>query len=374
MKVAFLLRSAPVGGVEYISLRLAGYLRDCGFEVLFFFICAEGDLVGAFADEFRVVSLGGPSDYRRVSSVLSLWSVGRKLAAALREEKVDLLISAKEQANLMGLLVRCCGGKFKLWCVRHVPLSANELNVDTGLLTRMLYRTALWRADRLIGVSEGIAKQIEELVPSQKRGRVCALPNPVYDETLIEAASQPLPRKWATGRVIVAVGRLHRQKGFDYLIEAFSTIAKGVDSLTLVIVGDGPERAALVRLASARGVASSVEFWGHQPNPICIMKRADVFVLPSRYEGLPTTLIEALALHGRVVAYDCETGPAEIVSHFGYGVLVQVGDVEGLAAAINEMLNSPCKVLVNPLLADYFVGNAGAKYRDEIVREIAGPA
>jgi glycosyltransferase involved in cell wall biosynthesis len=106
----------------------------------------------------------------------------------------------------------------------------------------------------------------------------------------------------------------------------------------LVIIGDGPGRRAIERQRDALGLGDAVLLPGFQDNPYAWMRRADVFALSSRYEGLPTVLIEALACGARVVATDCPSGSAEILEDGRWGTLVPVGDAPAFAAALLDTL------------------------------------
>ena len=137
--------------------------------------------------------------------------------------------------------------------------------------------------------------------------------------------------------MVLAAGRLVALKGFDTLLRAFARVRQQMPA-RLVILGEGSERSNLERLAAELGVAADVDMPGFDPNPFRYMKRAGVFVLSSRYEGLPNVLIQAMACGCPVVSTDCPNGPAEILDGGRYGPLVPVDDVEALAYAMAQAL------------------------------------
>jgi glycosyltransferase involved in cell wall biosynthesis len=139
---------------------------------------------------------------------------------------------------------------------------------------------------------------------------------------------------------IIAVGRLNEQKDFKTLINAFAIAAKQ-KKLTLLILGEGEEREPLTRQIADLGLSDLVHMPGFTPNPFPYMKKADVFVLSSRYEGLPNALIQALMLRTRCVSTKCPTGPAEILENGELGELVEVGDTQSLANAILSSIQLP---------------------------------
>lgn len=154
----------------------------------------------------------------------------------------------------------------------------------------------------------------------------------------------------------LAVGRLHPQKNFGALIEAYARIADRVEE-DLVILGEGEERPELEAAAHAAGVADRVELAGFRDNVWSYMKSATCLAMSSRYEGLPMTLLEAMAAGCPIVSFDCDYGPREVVSHGESGFLVPNGDTAALANALYE-------VAANPSLARRF----GVRARELVER------
>jgi len=162
----------------------------------------------------------------------------------------------------------------------------------------------------------------------------------VIDAAFYAKADAPVEHPWFQPNqppVILGVGRHHFQKGFDTLLRAFARVRQQMPA-RLVILGEGPERPNLERLAAELGVAADVDLPGFDPNPFRYMRWAGVFVLSSRYEGLPNVLIQALACGCPVVSTDCPSGPSEILDGGRYGALVPVDDVEAMAQAIVRAL------------------------------------
>ncbi|MDE2275415.1 MAG: glycosyltransferase, partial [Burkholderiales bacterium] len=143
------------------------------------------------------------------------------------------------------------------------------------------------------------------------------------------------------GETVLAVARCVAQKGLDVLLQAWATVIAARPAARLVIVGDGPLQAALQQQARAAGIEASVTWRPPTPEIAAQYRAAALFVLPSRYEGMPLALLEAQALGVPAVAFDCPTGPAEIVGTEPgreTGVVVPAGDVGALAQAIVRLL------------------------------------
>jgi glycosyltransferase involved in cell wall biosynthesis len=142
--------------------------------------------------------------------------------------------------------------------------------------------------------------------------------------------------------VVLAVGRHVAQKGLDLLLAAWPAVTAAVPGARLVIAGDGPLTAQLQAQARALGVERSVEWRAPTREIEALYRGAAVFALPSRYEGLPLSLLEAQALGLPAVAFDCPTGPRDVLGDAGTaGVLVPPGDVRGFARALIDLLNDP---------------------------------
>jgi len=137
----------------------------------------------------------------------------------------------------------------------------------------------------------------------------------------------------------LAVGRLTKQKDFPTLIKAFAKVLENRPT-RLLILGEGPDRAALEALVRQLGLEDAVAMPGFVENPYAYMSRSALYVLSSRWEGLPTVLIEALYCGAPVIATDCPSGPREILANGQHGQLVPVGDVTALAQAMEAGLAS----------------------------------
>jgi glycosyltransferase involved in cell wall biosynthesis len=206
---------------------------------------------------------------------------------------------------------------------------------------RRKFRTAaryFRRYDAIVSICNAMRDEGIRLFPELAERFVTLYPGFDLDEVRAraEAPAEPL----TDGAYIVTVTRLEEtQKDVGTLILAYALLVKERNiAERLIIVGEGRHRAQLEALAMELGVDSHVVFAGFCSNPLPYMSRARVMALSSKFEGLPTALIEGLALGQVLVASDCPTGPREILNHGEAGLLTPVGDAQALAEALYKAL------------------------------------
>jgi len=189
--------------------------------------------------------------------------------------------------------------------------------------------------DYWIGISRGICHYLTD--NGMPADRVFHIPNFVH-----EAPVTPIPRDSydtpADAPVILAAGRLHEKKGFDVLIRALAQIPEAI----LWLAGTGPEESSLKKLAAAEGVTGRIRFTGWCDNLAALLQTADLFVCPSRHEGLGSVVLEAWFNGCPVVATRAQ-GPEELIDGGKTGLLTPVDDIPALAEAINGLLNEPSR-------------------------------
>jgi glycosyltransferase involved in cell wall biosynthesis len=174
------------------------------------------------------------------------------------------------------------------------------------------------------------------------RSRIQVIYNPIATSDLREKSAAILEHPWfkeCEPPVVLAVGRLTRQKGFNILIRAFSRVRR-TRAVRLMILGEGEERPFLEDLIRQLGLEQEVSLPGFVQNPYPYMQRASLFVLSSRWEGLPTVLVEALYLGTPIISTDCPGGSREILRDGQYGQLVPVDDPFVLADAMELALSA----------------------------------
>jgi glycosyltransferase involved in cell wall biosynthesis len=246
------------------------------------------------------------------------------------------LFATERPRRVLALLTRtnilCCNAAWDL----PIHLVVSERNdPDRQKLKGLWPRLRLVhyrRADVVTANTEGVLRALQAMGRWQ---RLELLPNPLPAGVGRGGAIDPEPRR----PELLAVARLVHQKGLDLLIRALASLRDpACADWRLVLVGDGPERSALTALAVREGVADRVVFEGFQTDPVRYMARASVFVLPSRFEGMPNALLEAMAAGLPVVVSDASPGPLEMVDPGVHGLVVPSENVEALAEALGRLM------------------------------------
>ena len=336
--VAVVVHSLECGGVERITVNMLQHLASRGHRADILLRVAAGEFLTELPPGVRVVELGR-------SAAQALF----RLAGYLRREQPLNLLSLMYPQNELALLAKALSGTRvrTLISVRSMLSGQREIvafrlsclrRLHAGWV-RFLARHSYPLADRIMTVSDGAARDICELT-RLPASRITVIRNPVLRPQLYKRAGEPPSHPWFAANqppVILGVGRLHPIKDFATLVEAFA-IVRAQKPARLLILGDGPEKSRLRRLAEARGVEADVDLPGFVANPYPAMRAAAVLALTSRFDALPGVLIEALALGTPIVATDCPSGPAEILRGGLYGHLVPVGVPKAIAAALLRVL------------------------------------
>lgn len=367
MRIAAFLQDLAGGGAERVAvLLLNGLARD--HEVTLILARRNGPYLADLDPSVTVHDLGGR---RTFSSILPL-------AKWLRRHRPDVLMSHLTHVNVAAALaVRLAGSGTPLVAVEHNQIG---LNFDrlTARSVRLAYRAVRFvypMIDRVVSVSDGVAESLRGFA-GLGRARLMTIANPVVTPRLRALAAEPPSHPWLRDQgppVILGCGRLVEQKDFANLIEAFRLVRDRRDA-RLLILGEGERRAELEALAARLGLDDDVALPGFDRNPFAAMRTAAAFVLSSRWEGLPTVLIEALAAGAVVVSTDCPSGPREVLKDGALGPLAPVGDPAALARAIETALDRPApEELRRARGEDYTVERAVATY-EALFRDLAQSA
>ena len=338
-KVLFLIPSLGGGGAERVFSCILRHIDRALFEPRLVVFEKKGEYLADIPSDIAIDTLrenpGKNALYGSVAPLLA-W----RFAKLLRKERPDTVVSFMWYSNMVALLAKSLSGmKFPLIVSERYGFSVSHEGQMVEFLRRSVVRLLYPKADSLIVNSQEMGFQLERSFNIDPE-KVKVIYNPVYIQGIAAAGSEEAEHPWykETTPVIVAAGRLSKQKGFAYLIRAVAILNAAHVPCRLIILGEGSEKKGLQDLAEELGIADRVAFPGFKKNPYHYMANAALFVLSSLYEGFPNVLLEAQALGVPCVATRCPTGPDEIITDGVNGLLVPPGDEKALAAAIKRLL------------------------------------
>lgn len=319
LRVALVITAMGCGGAERQLAHLAAFLGQRGHRVRVY-VLHGGEVFYPLPPQVEVIPFSGAG----ATSLGRGWRRWRWLRRGLAAWRAEVVVSFIDVANVLALLA----------APRHLPVVVSERTdprwhrppAAFRVLRRALYRAAV----RVVVQSEELRQWA---CRHAARERVVVLPNPVFPVT-------PAPPAGRSPQ-LVAAGRLSPEKGFGFLLAAFAGLAARFPQWQLVIYGEGEERAELEAQVRSLGLDGRVLLPGVVGDPAAQLRQGDIFVLPSRYEGFPNALAEAMAAGVAVVAFDCPSGPRQLIRHGVDGLLVPPGEAAALAAALARLMTDP---------------------------------
>ncbi len=324
-RLTAVINSLDAGGAERIMSVLTTAWAERGWEIELLLTLADPGEPAFFAADPRVkvryLNLYRPTRGLREA----IWGNLQRLQImrrAIRASRPDAVLAFMVETNVLTILASL-GLRVPVVVQEHIYSSWPPLRRSWRLLRLLSYPLA----SSVVGLTPSA---LATLGPARgRRGRV--VPNPVLPAPPGEAVPAAPP-------VIVAMGRLVPQKGFDMLLDAFARVAGRHDRWSLEVWGDGPDREELERQRDSLGLSDRVTFAGRTQAPYDVMRRAVFLVMSSRREGFPTVLGEAMACGVPVVSFDCPSGPREMIRHGVDGLLIPPEDVAALAAGMERLM------------------------------------
>lgn len=331
MKLLFASSSLTAGGAERVLTEIVSHLSNCSEYVV-----TVATLYGREVDFFTLpdnvhrIALNEARDSRSVIHAVRQNIVRvRRLRKVIRDTSPDVIVSFMPEMNVLASLASLGLGR-ALVVTEHVDPEQWWPALPWRMLRRLTYRFA----SVLVSVSGGVDGRFDWLPKGKRR----VIHNPVND------AWFSVPTECSTRQpVILGMGRLVDQKGFDLLIAAFGKIAPRFKNWKLVILGEGSGRGELECLIVQLGLRDRVELPGHVADPRPWLRRVAIFALSSRYEGFGNVIVEAMACGAPVVSFNCPSGPSEIIQDHVTGRLVPPEDVNALSDSLSELMESPAE-------------------------------
>ncbi|MGO2121052.1 MULTISPECIES: glycosyltransferase family 4 protein [unclassified Psychrobacter] len=301
-------------GVERVGSMIANGLSEVGHDIILASLGPCDEPFFPLNEDIKVISLLGSARTNFAHTPYTVYKI-RKL---LKVEHVDVMI-AVDTKSIPYTLPATLGLKVKHIGWEHFNFDPNE-GISRDSIVRHL-----------------AARYCDSVVTLTKRDKEYWLKNTRH-KSQVTAIANPCPfpiQEYIeeNKKIVLAVGRLHREKGFDLLLEAWLQVASILPEWTLKIVGEGEERAQLTKFIEANQITESVELVGATDNVGHYYREAEIFCLSSRVEGFGMVLTEALSFGLPIVSFDCWPGPAEVLEGTG-SILVPENNVDQLALAL----------------------------------------
>ncbi|OYQ31540.1 hypothetical protein CHU95_20575 [Niveispirillum lacus] len=374
MHIALFLHALSTGGAQRRTAMLANGLAARGHDVDLITATAGGPQAGLVAANVNIIALAANSASDVATGGVragELLSAIRPLARYIQQQRPAMLVAmanhAVPPAVMAHLLARQKATRLVLRASNH--LSRNRTG---GPSLRRMAESWLWqRADGVLAVSDDVARDVARLT-GRRADRIISVPSPILPDSL----SLPVRSLHPDGAPaeILAMGRFVRQKGFDTLLRAFALLLERRPA-HLTLAGDGPDAASLKALCRDLRIQQHVSFPGLVKDPFTRMAAADLFVLSSRWEGMPGVLVEAMAMGCPVVSTDCPGGSRELLRHGALGPLVPVDDAAALADGMDAALSHPvASTVLRERVRGFTVAGATAAYEQALLALAGRPS
>lgn len=331
IKIIFYVSSLSSGGAERQFSYIITYLDRKKFDII---LCLSKDIV-----EYNC-----PGDIKKyVLNKKHFWDFFRmffRFRKIVLQEKPDIVFTTIFNCNLLALVLKLFyRKKFKL-IVRETANPAWYKTEFPEIIYLPFLRIFYPLADLILSPSQGVKDAVVRLIGYPEKqlfihnmiddNMVLKFSN---DDDNLEGFNKNIP-------VIVSIGMLAKQKGYEYLLYAFKKVTEQKKSC-LIIVGDGPHREELIKLTKQLGISDDVSFVDHKKNPFAYIARSAIFVFPSLFESFGNVLLESMILGVPVVSSRAPYGPEEIIEDGKSGFLVPTRDPDALAEKMLKLLNDP---------------------------------
>lgn len=325
MKILFAISTMQDGGAERTVANLANYFANQNNEVI----------IMVLDNNESFYNLDVKIDYRKldlyrdnkkvINKILRYKKIINKIRKLLKEERPDIMLSMNYK--LLPIIIMAN-------IFINIPIVCSERSnpyiYPSGLTWRYLRKILSIACDGYIFQTERAKKYF----PLKTQSKSVIIQNPISSQCELYKDIYIGDKKQ-----IVAVGRLNRVKGFDLLIKSFSRIADEIQDINLIIYGEGPERNNLTNLIEKLKLDNRVTLYGKSTDVLNEIKNSKMFILSSRNEGMPNSLMEAMAIGLPCISTKCELGPEELIENNINGLLVEVDDVEEMSQSILKLIN-----------------------------------
>jgi len=327
-KVLFIIHDLQLGGAQKVMSLIMKELLKSGYQVaLVTNSLATSDFFPPGAGVSRYASgLSNPS-HNIMQAVSSNFRRISKIKKVIKKEAPDVVFSFMTETNILTILATTFSGRRVIISERSDPVKDRK-SPAWEFLRKLTYR----RASLITSNNQGALDYLSKLVNKEK---LVFLPNPIEGCDKCDGSGETDEGR----KIILVAARLDIVKGVDILVDAFSILTQRFKKYQLWVVGDGPEMANLQHQAEASSIENNIQWLGKRNNLSEFYKKASVFVLPSRREGMPNAMLEAMSCGLPVIVSNASPGPLQYVEEGKTGLIFESGSPDSLADAIDRLLS-----------------------------------
>ena len=318
VKILFFIHQLNSGGSQRILLNLVSNIDKNKYEVVLVVINNVGEFSSFSHSSVKLIDL----KVKKVrNSILKIFNT-------IKIEEPDIIFSGISYLSLLfALLIPFLkiGRKIKFIARETNTLSIDNEGRKYTRILNFLYKKLYKNFDLIVCQSEYMKKDLFDNY-NIKNNKMAVINNPVHIEQINKKLEQEEKSLFDNNKInLIAVGRLHKDKGFDLLLRVLKELD---DNYHLAIIGEGKEKVNLMNLAKELNISSRVDFLGFKENPYIYMKQSDLFILSSRHEGFPNVVLEANICGTPVIAFECPGVSDEIIINGLNGFLVECKNIE----------------------------------------------
>lgn len=361
MKLMIVTPNFNGGGAQRIAVNLANYYSSIGVDVSLLVFNSNGPYKNQVAKEVKLIDIQAP----RVRHGFF------KVRKAIKEQAPTHILSVIRDGNiLLGLALLFNRESILIYREANTLDELKRKNFFKRFISLIKMKLGYLRADLIIANSKDtrldlFANKIK------KPDRIVVISNPVLPLNFTFLKSQAVAYEWVDSKykIILNIGRFHKQKNQLILIEAFREVVDKVPEARLLLIGEGELECELKNKIKELSLNNSAQILPFQQNPWPFYQAASVFALTSEWEGFGNVIVEALACGTPVVSTDCPGGPRFILDDGRYGLLVKPNDKEQLANALIDVLKQTTVFKETDLIGramEFSVQKIGGDYMEAI--------
>ncbi|PKP60270.1 MAG: hypothetical protein CVT89_00135 [Candidatus Altiarchaeales archaeon HGW-Altiarchaeales-2] len=347
INLLFITDYMECGGRERVIIYLLNHLNRSKFDSSLLLIEKKGEFLNKVREDVKIKNLMKTNTLRDEIFLARAFRYMQRVynvCKIINSEKPDIVFTPSTTISPLAIFAKLFARKTRVIINVQGNLTADlKQNLKNKFFLERIISILIYRmyrmADKVICVSKGVGEDLNKkfCVPKDK---IVVIYNPIDVEEINKLQNEEIDDLYFENDnlKIISVGRLHIQKAYEYLIEAFKVVRENEINANLIIIGEGIERANLENLVDDLGLGDCVIMPGFKKNPYKYIKNSDLFVLSSIFEGHPLALSEAMACGVPVISTRCPSGPDETITDNVNGMLVPMRNEKALADAMINLL------------------------------------